>query len=383
MEMVLNLDYIPNNINTVVIVNDFDYVEGGAAKVALMTAESLAKAGYKTFLFSAVSNKNISKIPNVNYVSSEQHPSLLDSNKIRGALNGIYNFKAKNHFKKLLKELDPKTTLIHIHSWTKALSSSIWDIAYSMNFPIYLTCHDYFSVCPNGGFYNYPQNKICHLKPLSLKCACCNCDSRNYGIKLYRLVRTFVQNKVVNIFKKTTKFISISDFSENVLKEHYPKEISFTRVYNPIDKIEMTEKINPENGEYFLFAGRLSKEKGCDLFCQAISDLGLKGIVVGEGEQKDALKKQFKNANIEFVGWKNRTEVFEYMKKARALVFPSRWYEAAPLTVPEALSIGLPCIVSDCCAARDYIKDEKDGCLFSSLEDLKRCLSKYEKYNNN
>ena len=135
--MALNLDYIPNHINTVVIVNDFDYVEGGAAKVALMTAESLAKAGYKTFLFSAVSNKNISKIPNVNYVSSEQYPSLSDSNKIRGALNGIYNLKAKNQFKKLLKELDSKTTLIHIHSWTKALSSSIWDIAYSMNFLIY------------------------------------------------------------------------------------------------------------------------------------------------------------------------------------------------------------------------------------------------------
>jgi glycosyltransferase involved in cell wall biosynthesis len=60
-------------------------------------------------------------------------------------------------------------------------------------------------------------------------------------------------------------------------------------------------------------------------------------------------------------------------------VFPSRWYETAGLSVLESLSIGLPCIVSDCCAARDYIKDEKDGCLFSSLDDLKRCLSKYEK----
>ncbi len=85
----------------------------------------------------------------------------------------------------------------------------------------------------------------------------------------------------------------------------------------------------------------------------------------------------FANDNISFVGWKNRKEVFEYMKTARALVFPSLWYEAAPLTVPEALSIGLPCIVSDCCAAIDYIDDEKKGHVFGSLSELKSLIKNY------
>lgn len=373
----LNLSYIPPNIKTVVIINDFDYIEGGAANVAISTAKALVKAGYNTYFFSAVSKKNTPKINGVKYISTNQYASLSDPNKMRGALNGLYNFKAARSLKKLLKNLDNKTTLIHIHTWTKALSSSIWNAAYSLHVPIYLTCHDYFTVCPNGGFFNYKKTRICKKKPLSISCLKCNCDSRNYGIKLYRFARGIVQNKLVNILKKTSKFISISSFSENILKENFPKNIIFERVYNPIDAIDFAEKIHPESNKYFLFVGRLSKEKGCELFCQAITDLKQKGIVVGDGPDASRLRSMFTNDYVSFVGWKNRNEVFEYMHRAKALIFPSMWYETDGLSVREALSIGLPCIVSDCCAAKDYITDSTKGCTFNSLENLKQAITEY------
>lgn len=372
--MSLDLGYIPSHVKSVVVVNDFDYVEGGAAKVAIMTAEALVNAGYKTYLFSAVSKKNTPKIAGVEYVSTEQYPSLSDPNKIRGALNGLYNFKAAKLFRKLLETLDCETTIVHVHTWTKALSSCVWNVAYSLHVPVYLTCHDYFSVCPNGGFFNYQKLEICHQKPLSFKCLKCNCDSRNYAIKLYRFARCFVQNKVVNIFKKTTKFISISDFSERILQIYFPQNTAFERVHNPIDVID---QINPQKKEYFLYVGRLAKEKGVDLFCQALCDLGLKGIVVGDGPELETLKKMFAEPYIEFVGWKSRDEVVEYMKNARALVFPSRWYETDGLSVREALSIGLPCIVSSNCAARDYITDDSKGRVFTDYKMLKKQMEEF------
>ena len=42
------------------------------------------------------------------------------------------------------------------------------------------------------------------------------------------------------------------------------------------------EKVDPSKNEYYLYVGRVSKEKGVDLFCQAISELDYKGIVVGD-----------------------------------------------------------------------------------------------------
>ena len=56
------------------------------------------------------------------------------------------------------------------------------------------------------------------------------------------------------------------------------------------------------------------------------------------------------------------------MKNARVLIFPSLWYEGAPLTVLEAMAIGLPCIVSNCSAAIENIEDSKNGLIFNPKE---------------
>ena len=340
-------------VKTVVIVNDFNYIQGGASKVAIDTARLLAKENIKVYFFSAV-NKKEENIENVEYVSTNQNEALKEKNKIKGALNGIYNLKARKEFKKLLKTLDNETTIIHIHGWTKALSSSVFDIAFKMKFKVVLTLHDYFTACPNGGYFNYKKNEICHLKPLSMKCVKCNCDSRNYGFKLYRIIRQFVQNKIVKLNDKLENVISISEFSEKILKPTLGKNTKITRIYNPIDIDENAEIVDPSKNEYYLYVGRISKEKGVDLFCEAITELGYKGVVVGDGDEKEKLEKQY--PNIEFTGWKNKDEVKQYMKGARALIFPSRWYEGAPLTPLEAMQYGIPCIASDVSAAVDYTK---------------------------
>ena len=367
-------------VENVVIINDFNYVQGGATKVAIDTARLLTESGLNVYFFSAV-NKEEENIQGIKYISTNQNEALKEKNKIKGAINGIYNFKAKRALKELLKKLNPQNTIIHVHGWTKALSSSVFDIAFKMKFKVVLTLHDYFTACPNGGYFNYKQNEICKLKPISGKCIKCNCDSRNYGFKLYRVVRQFVQNKIVKLNDKLENVISISDFSEKVLKLTLGKNAKITRIYNPIEINAESNIIDPSKNEYYLYVGRVSKEKGVDIFCQAITELGYKGIVVGDGEEKEKLQKQY--TNLEFTGWKSKKEVQEYMKNARALIFPSRWYEGAPLTTIEAFSIGLPCIVSNRCAASEFTKEGVNGFLFDgTVNELKEKLIQYnEKVN--
>lgn len=47
---------------------------------------------------------------------------------------------------------------------------------YKNNMRTYITLHEYFTVCPNGGIYNYKKGRICDVKPNSLECLFCNCD---------------------------------------------------------------------------------------------------------------------------------------------------------------------------------------------------------------
>lgn len=362
-------------IKNIVIINDFDYVQGGASKVAIDTANLLSDE-YNVYFFSGDSNQSSTLKENIKKVCTNQGETLKDKNKLRGIINGIYNFKAKNQLKKLLSTLDKNETIIHVHGWTKCLSSSVFDISWKLGFKLVLTMHDYFTACPNGGYFNYKKNEICHLKPLSLKCIKCNCDSRNYLFKLYRIIRQFVQNKVVKLNDRLTDVISISDFSEKILRQTLNNKTKIHRVYNPIDFDEKVEMVDYKKNNYFLYVGRVSKEKGADLFCKSISELNLEGIVVGDGPEKEKLEKKYPKIN--FVGWKKSDEVKKYMQSAKALIFPSRWYEAAPLTPLEALQYEIPVITSNCNASIDYINNNKNNLIFNDYEDLISILNDFE-----
>lgn len=286
--------------------------------------------------------------------------------------------KAKDKLKEVLDTLDPNETIIHIHGWTKALSCSVFNIAYKMKFKVILTLHDYFIACPNGGFYNYKYNKICDYNPLSFKCIKCNCDSRNYLFKIYRVIRNIIQNKIIRISNKIDCAVSISDLSENVLSKFINKDVKISRIYNPIEKIE--REINKQQIEkkYFVFVGRLDKEKGIEEFCEALDKTKCNGIVIGTGKLKEKLEKEYKN--ISFEGWKESKDVAYYMKNARALIFSSLWYETAGLTVLEAQSLKIPCIVNGHTAASEFILDDETGKIYNTIQELENIIINFDKY---
>lgn len=343
---------------TVVVVNDFDYIQGGASKVAIDTAQILKDNGNNVIFFSAVHEKNLYDFK---LVTTNQKECLNDG--LFGALRCIYNIKAAREFKKMLKTLDNSRTIIHVHGWTKALSSSIFRVAQKEKFKVVLTLHDYFTACPNGGFFNYKKCKICQKNAMSLKCLMSNCDSRNFLFKIYRCLRQLVQNYNMRNIKKSGYLISISDFSLDKLQKYLSNNVVIKNIPNPIG-IKKQKRVIAEKNNKYVYVGRVSKEKGVNVFCQAIDKLNLNGVVVGDGSELVSLKQQF--PKIDFVGWKNSDEVLEYMKQARCLIFPSLWYETAGLTAIESSFLGVPVITSNMTASTDYITNNFDGLYFNT-----------------
>lgn len=146
---------------------------------------------------------------------------------------------------------------------------------------------------------------------------------------------------------------------------------------DPVDLVNKGMVTIAEN-EYYLYLGRLSPEKGIVLFCDAISELGLKGLVVGDGYLRKELEKKY--PQISFVGWASGEKKERCMKNAKALVFPSFWAETYGLVVAEAKSYGIPCIVPNKCAASEQIEDGQNGYIFETgnLNSLKSAIKKYE-----
>lgn len=215
------------------------------------------------------------------------------------------------------------------------------------------------------------------MKPLGINCFFCNCDSRSYIQKIWRYSRQVIQNYW--LYRNTKLWILPISYTTQILNEKlfYGKVKGRFLLNNPIE-LNKCQPVEIKQEKAYLYVGRISLEKGVDLFCTAITSLHKKAIVIGDGYLKAELEEKY--PNIKFTGWLTGYQKEQYVRKGKALVFPSLWYEGAPLTIQEMKSYGIPCIVPDRCAASEQIEDGKTGYIFKTgdLESLKEAILKYE-----
>ncbi|MEZ9064529.1 MULTISPECIES: glycosyltransferase family 4 protein [unclassified Vibrio] len=138
----------------------------------------------------------------------------------------------------------------------------------------------------------------------------------------------------------------------------------------------------------FLFVGRLAKEKNLSLLIRAINMSNHNLTIVGDGPLKNELEKEAGN-KVQFLGYQNNSDIHSIYLKHDALVLPSL-SEPWGLVVEEALSVGLPVVVSQKVGCKvDLVEEFKTGVVFNdnSLEDLIFALdelsSDYSFYSNN
>lgn len=358
----------------IIVLNDHGSITGGAAQVAIASLNALANLGHDvTFISGAAPVDEHINRDKVRVINFGMHELISNPSKLNAAIHGIWDARCAKKIGMLLDEYDPGETVVHLHTWSKSLTSSIVQETRSRGFKLVVTLHDYFAVCPNGGLYNYQRQIHCEITPMSMSCLLTNCDARSYAQKLWRYARHVVQQQVAGMPSGVENFISISDYSERLLQPFLPINAKIYRVRNPIE-IDFQIPASPSNNDLFCFVGRLSSEKGGKLFASAARTANVPAAFIGTGAEEQAIRTLYPAAQLH--GWQNRLGVISAIQSSRALVFPSLWHETQGLVVMEAAALGIPAVVSDGCAARDYVIHGKTGLLFRSgdVEDLARCL---------
>lgn len=355
----------------VVILNDQAHVTGGAAGVALASARGLAAEGVAVTLFTAVGpvSPELANVHGLEVICLGQSEIVDDPNRVRATFNGIANRSVAARLDAVLDACDPAHTVIHVHSWMKALSPLALHTAIRRGFKVLLTVHDFFITCPTGGFFLPRQGVICERVPLSASCLVCSCDRRSYLHKLWRAGRTFYQNRILHVPEGITHFVGVSEFSAAIVRPHLPAGAPITVIRNPVECIDAGPAPVAKN-DLFLFMGRFSMEKGVLVAAEACRRVGVPAVFIGDGEMAGKARETYPEAH--FTGWLQPEEIRGWLRKARALLFPPLWYETLGLVVIEAAAAGVPAIVSDRCAAAEFIADEERGLHFShgSVESL-------------
>ena len=200
-----------NKVRNIVVAGDYAYVEGGAARMGINTAILLKRYTDRNVIFFGGCGEPADELRDsgVRCVTLGLPDLLQNPSKADAFIHGIYNKTVYRKAAELFRELGPEETVLHVHAWTKVLTSAVFKAAADCGVRIFLSVHDYFLSCPNGGCYNFVRGEICTLQPMSAACVKCNCDSRNYIYKLWRCLRQRKQNRVLGGIDMTFIYSSV------------------------------------------------------------------------------------------------------------------------------------------------------------------------------
>ena len=98
-------------------------------------------------------------------------------------------------------------------------------------------------------------------------------------------------------------------------------------------------------------------------------------VWVGDGPDYLRLKEKAKknNLKIEFIGFSDKPN--DYLAKSSLYLSTSR-FEGLPYALIEAASLGLPIVASNVVGNNEVVFNEKNGFLFSSVDEAYRCIEK-------
>jgi glycosyltransferase involved in cell wall biosynthesis len=184
-----------------------------------------------------------------------------------------------------------------------------------------------------------------------------------------------VVHNIMGIHKLVNNFIAPSEFLRNKFIEFGFNVKNFESVYT-ISDVHRDDAEGNE-GDYVLYVGRLSEEKGVKTIIDAVGKVDSCRLkIVGDGPLKDELvlyaESKTGSDRIEFLGHKNRMEVNELLRNCKFLVIPSEWYEVTGLVILEAYAYGKPVIGSRIGGIPEFILENETGLLFEmgNAEDL-------------
>ena len=304
---------------------------------------------------------------------------------IPSSFRAIYNFSSARKVSKMISEFRPD--IIHVHNLFLVASPSILFAAAKHKIPVVLTLHNYRLICANALLLrNYQPCELCVSSKFPLHGIRYKCYRRSASASALVTAITGV-HKLFNTWKdKIHTFITLNEFSR--LKfVHSSLHVAADRMITKPNFVADPGETNQPREDFYLFAGRIVIEKGVHVLAAAFARMPEENIIIiGDGPEKQELERQFiSNTNICFKGHLDKQDVNKYMKRCKAFICPSIWYEGSPLTILEAFATGTPVIASKLGSMAESITDGFNGLHFTTgdADDLCTRIRLFKKETEN
>ena len=342
-----DLDDFSTGIMRILQVHNFYRLPGGEDAVFHNEASLLERHGHDVFRFTR-SNESIDE-------------STL-TGKAGLAFNTIWSTDTYREITSIIRKKRPN--IAHFHNIHPLISPSGYAACRDCSVPVVQTLHNYRLVCPgallqrNGS----PCEKCIGKPPLPAIMYSCYKNSLTATLALSASI---VWNRAINTYRSSiNRYIALTNFSAS---KFIAGGIEPSKIIVKPNFLPDPPETGAGSGDYFLYVGRLSPEKGVMTLLRAWEHLQGRALkIVGDGPLEAQLLSYAEDHRlaIDFLGKQPRERVLELMREATALIIPSEWYEGFPMVVLESYACGTPVISSRIGSLQEVILENTTGFLF-------------------
>jgi glycosyltransferase involved in cell wall biosynthesis len=352
-------------MKTLLSVNNYHYLRGGAEFVFLKHNDMFSSHGWRVVPFAMEHPRNIGT-PWQRYFAGEieydRHYGPVQT--LANVGKAIYSFEARKKLRRLIDAARP--AIAHCHNIYHHLSPAVLHELSAAGIRTVMTLHDLKIACP--AYSMLARDGICE------RCK----KNKIYNVLLHRCMKGSIAlsgvillesalHRVMNTYCcNVDRFIVPSRFYiEKFVQWGFDRE-QFVHIPNFVEQ----DKYVPgsDKGETLLFFGRLGKEKGLETLIEAAKTADVPVQIAGTGPMEDGLKRYAADtgAKVTFSGFLSGKALHDAIRSARATVLPSEWYENAPISVLESYALGTPVIGASIGGIPELIVEGETGFTFQS-----------------
>jgi glycosyltransferase involved in cell wall biosynthesis len=254
--------------------------------------------------------------------------------------------------------------IAHFHNTFPLVSPSAYYACHRAGVPVVQTLHNYRLGCPKATYYR--ANRVCEdcrgkTLPWPGVVHACYQNSRSTTAVIAAMAA--VHHVIGTWSSRVDAYIALSEFArDKFVQNGLPSE----KLVVKGNFLDQDPGSGEHDGRFFLFAGRLTAEKGIKLLFEAWNQLNdpppLK--IVGNGPLAGWVNDVTRSRpGVEWLGPRAPAQVHQLMGEAIALVVPSEWYEPFGLVAIEAFAKGTPVIAARIGALPEIVEHGHSGLL--------------------
>lgn len=341
------------------MVNKFLYPRGGAETYMMQVGGCLQSLGHQVEYFGMHDERN--QVGNsLGLETAPMDFRTRSPERLLYPFRLIYSREAKNKISRVIRAFSPD--IIHLHNVYYHLTPSVIDAAAELGVPVVETEHDFHLLCPNHMLLDLKAMEPCDR---CVEGSCWNCARGKciHGSRIKSILgsmeKAFYRRR--STYEKLDRLICPSRFMEQMLQRDPRFRGKTVFLQNFIPAVE--GPVAAEKGDYVLYFGRLSEEKGIDRLLEACRMTPEVPYVIAGSGPLEHLLREDPPANVRYVGFQKGQALRELVQRAVFSVYLPVWYENCPLSVLESQALGTPVLANRIGGIPELIREGETGVL--------------------